>query len=240
MNFSKIKKMVLGLSILFSMGFTQAQDRWSRVENDIKVAVSVDTLKKGKYTLVYIDKAKGFDPTVKQKLIDVFFVNYPLLAKKYNKKAMTKVIFVMDPDYDGIAAAGGGVIRFNPEWFKKNPGDIDIVTHEGMHIVQGYPGGAGPGWITEGIADYVRFVNGVDNAGANWSLPELKPDHHYENAYRITARFFYWIEKNVKKGTMVKLDNAMRTKTYSADFWKNQTGKTIDELWALYVSNPAI
>ncbi len=240
MKYLTVKKIIFGLSILFSTSYAQAQDRWSGVDEDIKVAVSVDTLKKGKYTLVYIDKAQGFDPAVKQKLIDVFFVNYPLLAKKYNKKALKKVVFVMDPQYDGIAAAGNGTIRFNPEWFKKNPGDIDIVTHEGMHIVQAYPGDAGPGWITEGIADYVRFVNGVDNAGANWSLPALKPDQHYENAYRITARFFYWMEKNIKKGTMAKLDKAMRTKTYNADFWKEQTGKTVDELWDLYAANPVI
>jgi hypothetical protein len=33
-----------------------------------------------------------------------------------------------------------------------------------MHIVQAYPDGAGPWWITEGIADFVRFDDGIDNA----------------------------------------------------------------------------
>ena len=39
---------------------------------------------------------------------------------------------------------------------------------------------------------------------------------------------------------MAKLDKAMRTKTYNADFWKEQTGKTVDELWDLYAANPVI
>ncbi|TDS13040.1 basic secretory protein-like protein [Sphingobacterium paludis] len=228
-------------ALLSGLAFlANAQDRWSRLDKDMEVAVAVDTLTKGKYSLVYIDKVKGFDAVVKQRLIDTFFKTYPKLAKQYNKQATTKVVFVMDPDYDGIAAAGGGVIRFNPAWFAKNPGDIDIVTHEGMHLVQAYPGNAGPGWITEGIADYVRFVDGVDNAGANWKLPDLKPEHTYENSYRITARFFYWLETKVKKGTIVKLDKTMREKKYEASFWEKQTGKSLQALWESYKANPAI
>ena len=235
-----MKKLIFSVFLSGLAFLANGQDRWSRLDKDMEVAVSVDTLKKGKYSLVYIDKAKEFDTVVKQRLIDTFFETYPKLAKKYNGKAMDKVVFVMDPDYNGIAAAGGGVIRFNPEWFKKNPGDIDIVTHEGMHLVQAYPANAGPGWITEGIADYVRFVDGVDNAGANWKLPDLKPEHHYENAYRITARFFYWLETKVKKGTMVKLDKAMREKKYDPSFWEKQTGKSLDTLWNTYKANPTI
>jgi len=235
-----MKKLFFSVFLSGLAFLANAQDRWSRLDKDMEVAVSVDTLTKGKYSLVYIDKAKGFDAVVKQRLIDTFFETYPKLAKKYNGKAMGKVVFVMDPDYNGIAAAGGGVIRFNPGWFKKNPGDIDIVTHEGMHLVQAYPANAGPGWITEGIADYVRFVDGVDNSGANWKLPDLKPEHHYENAYRITARFFYWLETKVKKGTMVKLDKAMREKKYDPSFWEKQTGKSLDTLWNTYKANPAI
>ncbi|WDF70601.1 basic secretory protein-like protein [Sphingobacterium oryzagri] len=235
-----MKKIWCSIALIGALHAAKAQDGWSRLDKDIQVAVAVDTLTEGKYSLVFIDKAAGFDQAVKQRLIDTFFETYPRLAKKYNKQATPKVVFVMDPDYDGIAAAGGGVIRFNPAWFKKNPGDIDIVTHEGMHLVQAYPGGAGPGWITEGIADYVRFVEGVDNAGAKWTLPELKPEHHYENAYRITARFFFWIETKVKKGTMVKLDKAMREKKYTETFWEQQTGKTLDALWDSYKTNPTI
>ncbi|HLS96580.1 basic secretory peptidase family protein [Sphingobacterium allocomposti] len=235
-----MKKIVLSFGILLGVLVGKGQGQWSRLDKDLEVAVSVDTLKQGKYSLIFIDKQPDFDKGVKAKLIETFFVTYPKLAKLYNKDAIKQVVFVMDPDYTGIAAAGGGVIRFNPEWFKKNPGDIDIVTHEGMHLVQAYPGGSGPGWVTEGIADYVRYVYGVDNEGANWKLPDLKPDHHYENAYRITARFFFWIEEKVKKGTIAKLDKAMRTKQYNEAFWSKQTGHGLEELWEMYKSNPAI
>lgn len=238
LNFKRLAAAAAFGLCLVSSAF--AQDGWSRTDKDIERAVSVDTLKKGKYTLIFINKSADFDLAIKKRLEDIFFINYPKQAKLYNKNTMEKVIFVMDPEYDGIAAAGGGVIRFNPAWFKKNPGDVDIVTHETMHLVQSYPNGAGPGWITEGIADYVRFTMGVDNKGANWSLPEFQESQSYTNAYRITARFLYWIEKNKKKGFVQKLDAAMRSKTYTDEFWKANTGKTVDQLWDEYKKNPKI
>lgn len=236
----KFSVFFLGSLLCLSLQCSFAQNRWASVEEDLRVAVSTDTIQRGKYSLIFINKSSDFDVAVKRRLIDVFFINYPKEAKIYNKKAAEKVVFVIDPAYTGVAAAGGGIVRFNPEWFKKNPGDVDVVTHEVMHLVQSYPKGAGPGWITEGIADYVRFTLGVDNEGAKWSLPEFSEKHTYENAYRITARFFFWIEQNIKKGTIKKLDAAMRNKAYSDGFWEKNTGKTIDALWEEYAKNPTI
>ncbi|WP_207534200.1 basic secretory protein-like protein [Desertivirga arenae] len=234
----KFKQTLFSIFLSF-IGFSAlAQDNWEYIDRS-KIAVS-DTTKKGKYTLVFVSMQPDFSESVTNRLKDVFFEVYPKEAKMYNKNTTDSVFFVIDPGYDGVAAAAGRTIRFNPAWFDKNPGDIDVVTHEVMHLVQSYPGGAGPGWVTEGIADYVRLTMGVDNKGAGWSVPDYKASQSYTNAYRITARFFYWMEKNVKKGLVKKLDNAMRTKTYSDSFWKDQTGKTIDELWSNYGKNPVI
>jgi len=236
-------KNYIGLSVIcffLTIHFSFAQRDWSNINRDIQHAVQVDTLKKKKFTLIFINKSKDFDSQIGDRLKEVFFINYPKQVKLYNKNSATQVIFVIDPEYDGIAAAGGGVIRFNPEWFKKNPKDIDIVTHEIMHLVQSYPHNAGPGWITEGIADYVRHTMGVDNAGANWSLPEYRSTHKYTDAYRITARFFLWLENNKKKGLVKALDAQMRNKTYTDAFWVNKTGKNVDELWNEYIANPKI
>src|SRR5690606_40488735 len=108
--------------------------------------------KKKQFTLIYINKSKDFDSSIGERLKDVFFINYPKQVKLYNKKSAPQVIFVIDPEYDGIAAAGVGVIRFNPEWFKKNPKDIDIVTQDTMHVVNYYPYNAEPVLFTEVIA----------------------------------------------------------------------------------------
>lgn len=239
-----LKKMFKGsIALALLLAFARggyAQDRWNQVDKDLEVAVMVDTIKQGKYSLVFIDKSSDFNQQVKKRLVDVFFVNYPKEAKIYNKQTTKHVIFVIDPEYTGVAAAGGGIVRFNPDWFKKHPGDVDVVTHEVMHLVQNYPKGAGPGWITEGIADYVRYTLGIDNAGANWKLTDFDSKQSYENAYRITARFFYWMETTKKKGIIKKLDAAMRNKKYTETFWQEHLGKNVDELWAEYAQNPVI
>src|SRR5690349_7611643 len=79
--------------------------------------VSTDSLTKGEYTLLFINKETALDATVKQRLTDAFFTVYPKEAGMYNKNTSKKVTFIIDPAYDGVAATGGDVVRFNPEWF---------------------------------------------------------------------------------------------------------------------------
>ncbi|HTJ13287.1 MAG TPA: basic secretory protein-like protein [Dinghuibacter sp.] len=199
-----------------------------------------DSLTQNGYTLIFINQDDGFDPAVKERLISTFFTVYPKEAAAYNLNTARKVTFVIDTSYKGVAATGNNVTSFNPEWFRKHPGDIDVVTHEVMHIVQAYPHHSGPGWITEGIADYVRYDMGVDNAGAGWKLPDYKPTQSYTQAYRVTARFLAWLEGHGHAGVVKALDNAMRTRTYTDNTWKQLTGKSVDELWADYAANPAL
>ena len=236
-KYLKIACALIGLAYSCSL---RAQNNWQHTENDRKTAVDTDSITKNGYTLIWINKDKNFSPALKERLVAAYFTNYPKLAKKYNRNTIKKVSFVIDPDYKGVAATVGGIVRYSPAWFAKNPGDIDVVTHEVMHIVQAYPDGAGPWWITEGIADFVRFDNGIDNTGANWTLPDYSDKQKYTDSYRVTARFLYWINKHVKKDFVKKLDAAMRSKSYRDDFWKTQTGQTIDELWAAYSQNPKI
>jgi len=199
-----------------------------------------EVIKKGKYTLTYESNDKTFDPKLKEKLIATFFEVYPKLAKEYNPKTLKKVKFFVDTAYKGVAATANGVIVFSPAYMSKHAGDIDVVTHEGMHIVQNYGRSVGPGWLTEGIADYVRYKFGIDNPGAGWTLPALKPEHAYKNSYRITARFFVWMENKVKPGIIKTIDQQLRDHTYTAESWNKITGKNLDELWASYIQDPSI
>ena len=185
-----------------------------------------DSLTKDGYNLIFISKDSTFNPVTKNKMIDAFFTVYPQEAKRFNTNTLRKITFIIDPAYAGVAATGNGVARYNPKWLKDHPEDIDVVTHEVMHVVQAYPGGS-PGWLTEGIADYVRYVYGVNNINGKWALPNYKEGQSYTNSYRITARFLVWLEKNVRKSLVDELDNAARSKTYTAELWKQQTGKTI-------------
>lgn len=199
-----------------------------------------ETIKGKGYILIFKNNYNQLDPFLKKRMIETFFIVYPELAKEYNPNTQKEVTFFVDTAYKGVAATSAGTVVFSPAWMKTHPGDIDVVTHEVMHIVQNYGNSVGPGWLTEGIADYVRYKFGVDNAGANWTLPALKPGHTYKNSYRITARFFAWIEIKTKQGTIKSVDDSLRNHTYTEETWKKLTGKNLDELWADYLANPSI
>jgi ribosomal protein L23 len=224
--------------LLLAAAPVMAQRGWNYI--DPSNILSKDSISKQGYTLLFINKDSALDPQVKKRLIETFFTVYPKEVSTYNTGAARKVVFVIDPAYKGVAATSGAIVRFSPLWFHQHPEDIDVVTHEAMHIVQAYPGGSGPGWITEGIADYVRYRLGVNNEAAKWKLPDYAAKQKYDNSYRITARFFVWIENKYNKKLVQELDAAMRNKKYTEDIWKQLTGKTVDELWAEYGANPVV
>ncbi|MFT4154962.1 basic secretory protein-like protein [Parafilimonas sp.] len=213
-------------------------NNWSYIGKE--GVVSNDTIHKNGYTLIFINKYQTFPDSTKAKMIDAFFTVYPEEAAIYNPLAPKQVTFVIDPEYTGVAASADSLTRFNPKWYEQNPNDIDVVTHEVMHLVQAYRNHYDPSWVTEGIADFVRYTLGVNNAAANWSLTPFNAGQSYTNSYRITARFFVWIVNKYDKGFVKKLDAAMRDNTYDDAFWKKTTGKSVDELWLEYAANPAI
>lgn len=201
--------------------------------------VSVDTIKKDGYSLVFINKNEKFDPTIQKNLISTYFEVYPKLVSLFNDKATHDVIFITDTAYKGVAETSGSRILFATKYMNKFPYDVDVVTHEGMHIVQGYGYGSGPVWLTEGIADFIRYKYGVDNIGSKWFLPTFKAkEKGYEQSYRITARFFEWIDQKVKPGMIIQIDKELRNHTYNADTWTKLSGKTLDQLWADYSASP--
>jgi hypothetical protein len=240
------KQVLAALSGLFLMAHTgnvKAQQHGPSSWQTIGNYISRDSITKKSYTLIFVNQDSTFATAgndVKQRMEDTFFEVYPKLAKAFNKKTIKTVTFIIDPNYKGVAATSGSIIRYNPKWMMKTPADIDVVTHEVMHIVQEYGYSAGPVWLTEGIADYVRYKFGVDNDGAKWSLTPYKEGQSYKNSYRITARFFVWAEKNGNKNLVKKLDSELRKHTYTEATWKQLTGKTIDELWSTYITDPTI
>ncbi|PAW95496.1 secretory protein [Mucilaginibacter sp. MD40] len=203
-------------------------------------ASAPDTIKRAGYTLIISGNDEHFDKAITDKLISTFFTVYPKIVNEYNKKSLKTVNFFIDTAYHGVAATDNGRVVFSPAYMTTHPDDIDVVTHEVMHIAQDYGDFDGPGWLTEGIADYVRNEHGVANAAAKWNLPDFKPTQNYNNAYRVTARFLVWVEKKVKKGTVKKLDSQMRGRTYTAASWNKLTGKSVDDLWREYAANPAL
>lgn len=191
------------------------------------------------YKVTITNKDATFDDAVRQKFVDIFFSVYPQLVSRFNTGAVKSVTFVIDPAYSGVAYTSGTTITYSSAWFHSHPQDVDVVTHEIMHVVQAYTGGA-PGWLTEGIADYVRYKYGVNNGPAGWSLPNWSSSQSYTDAYRVTARFLVWLELHVRSTIVTDLNTALRNRTYTANTWVSLTTKTVDQLWADYSANPAL
>ncbi|MGS2738635.1 basic secretory protein-like protein [Sinomicrobium sp. M5D2P17] len=203
-------------------------------------AQSSETFRKKGKTLVFVNEDPGLVPKVKEDLVNTFFKVYPKLVKRFNHKSPKRVEVKIDTAYTGVAYAHDGKITISAAWLRKKPKDTDVITHEVMHLVQSYPSGSGPGWITEGIADYVRYKYGVDNEGSGWSLPDYAEGQHYSHSYRITARFLLWLSEIYQEDLILQLDQQMRNATYSGNFWKKHTDHSLDMLWEVYILNPKL
>lgn len=194
-------------------------------------------------TLTYQDPSGSTAADVRDRIIATFFATYPQQRRDFHPSAPTSVHISMDPSYDGVAYVGEGekstTITINPRWLQKHPNDTDLVTHEGMHIVQGYPGYASeqaPSWLVEGIADYARDQYGVDNAAAGWALPtQIKPEHKVDSGYRVTGAFLKWSEA-AHPGLVKALDSALRSGRYTPALWKQRTGEDLAALWQAYTA----
>ena len=58
---------------------------------------------------------------------------------------------------DGVAYTSGGRSPARSRFFKDHPDDFGAMVHETVHVVQSYRVPGNPGWLVEGIADYIRF-----------------------------------------------------------------------------------
>jgi hypothetical protein len=203
--------------------------------------LSSQSIKRGRYELVFVNKDPALSPATRERMIEAFFKVYPAEAARFNPAAPAQVTFVIDTDYRGGAAAGTrNVVRFNASRLRELPRDLDVVTHELMHVVGDYAPDIGPEWLVEGIADYGRYRFGIDNAGGDWSLPDVTEHQHYTDSYRVMARFLIWLEARRKPDLVKTLDAALRAKRYTPQLWARETGASLDELWAQYVADPAI
>ena len=196
-------------------------------------------IKRGEYTLEFLDNSTFITEELAQKLANTFFEVYPKMVKAFNPDATKTVILSIDTNYKKVAISGKGKILIGANWLSQHQEDTDLVTHELMHIVQDFKA-MGPEWLLEGLADCGRFQYGLNNVAADWSLPPVDPRQHYKMGYRVTARFLLWVDKYQKPNTIAQLNTLLKNNTYTSESWKQITGKNVDELWALYLTNKDI
>ncbi len=147
----------------------------------------------------------------------------------------------------GIPAwAQNGTISMNAGWFRNelNREARGAVVHEMVHVVQDYQRARGrrgaPGWIVEGIPDYIRwFLYEPESKGALLSNEALSRAKH-DASYRTTANFIDWVIRHHDQGgdLLRRLNAAAREGKYSSQTWQELTGKSEQELADAWKNQP--
>jgi hypothetical protein len=159
---------------------------------------------------------------------------YPILVEYLPSQGYTapKRFSITIRRMKGVAYTSGDRIVCAADWFKAHPDDVGAVIHELVHVVQQYPGRGNPGWLVEGVADYLRWIKYEPVT----KRPRPNPDKaKYTDSYRTTAAFLEYVAANHEHEIVVRFNQAMREGRYSPDLWKQYTGKTVEELWSEYI-----
>jgi hypothetical protein len=126
----------------------------------------------------------------------------------------------------GVAYTSGGGITGSVEYFKQHPDDVGAMVHETVHVVQSYRVPGNPGWLVEGIADYVRFFKYEPG-----KLGRISPRRaRYDGSYRVTAAFLAYLTEKYDKQIVRKLNKMMREGEYKKEAFQKWTGKTLEQL----------
>ena len=198
----------------------------------------------GKYRIT-IDTTEAPDLTewVQKELAPVVRKWYPKIVKMlpsegYQAPASLSIMF--SANMRGVAAAGGTRIRCAANWYRRElKGEAKgSIVHEMVHIVQNYGIGRRtnpkaartPGWLVEGIADYIRwFLYEPETRGAEITSRNISRAR-YDGNYRISANFVNWVTETYDKDLVRKLNAAARHGNYNDVLWKNFTSHTVQEL----------
>lgn len=158
---------------------------------------------------------------------------YPLIVQYLPSDGYTapRKFTITFKKMDGVAYTSGTDIVCAEQWFLAHPDDQGAVVHEMVHVVQQYKYRNNPGWLVEGIADYIRWFKYEPAT----KRPRPNPARaHYNDSYRTTAAFLEFVAANYDHEIVVKMSEAMREGRYKPELWKDDTGKTPEDLWAEY------
>lgn len=161
-------------------------------------------------------------------VVEQWYSNITALLATEKFKAPKQIRLVIKKEISAPAWASGDTITISGKWIASHPDDLGMIVHELTHVVQQYPGGKAPGWLVEGIADYIRWWRYEPEA------PRSKIDFgkaNYTDAYRTTAWWLAWSSQKYNRGLVPALDRALREGKDGMDVFEKMTGKDADQLW---------
>ncbi len=188
------------------------------------------------------DLALWTEQTLKP-VIQTWYPKLVALLASDGYQAPTDILLRFRSDMGGTpASAGGSVVNLNAVWFRKEMAReaLGAVIHELVHLVQNYGRAkrtnpnplSTPGWVVEGIADYIRwFLYEPQSRGAEISRINLAKAR-FEDSYRTSANFLNWVTRTYDKDLVPTLNAAAREGRYADALWIEWTGKSVQQLGA--------
>jgi len=146
----------------------------------------------------------------------------------------SKVISLIIKPFEGAPAyASGPAITIQGGWITDHPDDLGMVVHELTHVIQAYPDSdKKPGWLVEGIADYIRWWRYEPELQAGRSRTKVDPEKSkLTDGYRTTAVWLAWASRKYNMALVPCLDLALRNAEDPMPEFVRVTGKDADALW---------
>jgi len=153
---------------------------------------------------------------------------HPEICKKLPGEGYTapREVTIRFKVMNGVAYSSGNTITVSAAWIKKHPEDLGMIAHELTHVIQHYTHGERPGWLVEGVADYIRYYfvePGTKGAGFN-------PERGYKGGYNPAAAMLNWLEAK-NPGIVIKLNAMLREGKYTGVLFKELAGGDPDAVW---------
>jgi hypothetical protein len=150
-------------------------------------------------------------------------------ADRKNVQTVNLFIDVMG----GVAYATNNEIHVSNDYIGNYSGDVrreitGVLYHEMAHIWQWNGNGKAPGGLIEGIADFVRLK--ANYAPSHWV--QAGQGDRWDQGYDVTAKFLDYCN-GLRNGFVAELNKKMKT-GYSAQYFVDLLGKTVDQLWKDY------
>lgn len=172
----------------------------------------------------------GFSRAAAQRVCDVLY------RAQSDVPAIRRITLVVE-DMDGVAYAWGSEVHLSSTYLADYAASHDdeetayeiagIIHHEYTHIYQYFDG---PGWLIEGVADFVRLRAGFI------PMSNRRPGGAYDDAYQTTAFFLAWIDDR-HPGFGHQLNQSLTDRDdrgWSTDVFEELTGTDVDTLWSEY------
>jgi hypothetical protein len=153
---------------------------------------------------------------------------YPMINRELKSERFKPPVLVtmsLRKSYRGVAATSGSHIVGSVRYFKDHPHDVGAMIHETVHVVQQYHK-RHPGWLAEGVADYVRFFKFEPGKIGTIHAENAR----YDGSYRVTASFLNFVCEKYDKDLVLKLNRVMRERNCDESIFFELTGKSVQDL----------